>query len=155
MCGMDRADIEAVTGYTVERSGGELTVVDGVGAGECSAWAPEDSQIAGSLVNVQLSPALSADGDEARAMLAGEIDGVREADEVYTSRVGAIWGDVLNVGDLTSTTTIGTSYVFVGDTLVTLLISRGDSGRDRPADQLALTEQIAATYGLEPDADGS
>lgn len=147
ICGMARDDIEAVTGSTAERTQGELSVVDGAGSGECVAWAPEDPLVDGPLLSVVLAPAASAEGDKARAQLAGDLEGVREPEEVYTSHEGAIWGDVLNEGESTSTTTVGTSDVFVGDSLVTLLITRGAEGRDRPDDQLAL--------GLEPGSGDS
>ena len=152
VCGMARADIEAVTGSTVERTEGELTVVNGVGSGTCTAWAPEDVFLDGLLFHVELSPAASEAGARARAELAGQVVGKRVPEIVYSSREGALWVLDFGEGRLTG---LGKSYVFIGDTVVMMVVDRGAEDRNRPGDQLALTEQIAASLGLEPGGTGS
>lgn len=149
VCGMDRADVEAVSGVDVESDGGELSVVDGVGTGECQVFTRDAKW----MMNVKLHDVTSPAGVEARANIAGTGEGVREPDVVYTTREGAIWGDV--DAEEGAPTLNATSYVVVGDTLVTMLLRYGQVDRDRQRDQLALTEQIAATYGLDPGAAGS
>lgn len=144
VCGMDRADVEAVSGVDVESDGGELTVVDGVGTGECQVYTRDATW----MMNVKFHDVASADGIEARAKIAGTQEGVREPDVVYTTREGAIWGDV--DAQEGAPTLNATSRVVVGDTVVTVLLRYGQADRDRQRDQLALTEQIAATYGLDP-----
>lgn len=153
VCGMARADIEAVTGFSIERTEGELKVTDGVASGECEAWAPDDASIMGPLAFVELAPAASEDGDRARAEMAGGLEGVRRPETVYSSREGALW--LLDEDSPGSMTALGISRVFIGDTVVTLSLERGAAGRDRAADQLALTEQVAATHGLDPGSGGS
>lgn len=142
LCGMDRADLTAVIGQPVKNAFGELKLVDGAGAGECKVFTEGGDWLVAVTLDAETSPA----GEKARASIAGEAEGVREPDATYTSREGALWGDVLREN---ATTGYATSYVFVGSTLVTLGIKFGAVGRDRAADQLALSEQITATYDLE------
>lgn len=126
---------------------GGLSVVDGVGKGECTAWVGEGFFEGDVLVYVVFDASSSEEAEDARRRMRGEVEGVLPPVEVYSDREGAIWGDVLNPDG--SMTFQGNSYVFVGDTMVTLLVSFGAAGRDRVADHLALTEQIAETYGLD------
>lgn len=136
----------------VEPWTGGLSVDDGVGAGECTAWVGEGIAAGDVLVQVDLDAASSEVAAEVRERLGGDLDGLSPPVATYSEREGAIWGDELNPDG--SSTWGAVSSIFVGDTMVTLLVAHGAVGRDRVADHLALTEQIAATYGLDA-GDGS
>lgn len=147
VCGMNRADVEAITGRVVEPWSDGLTVADGVGEGECVGWIGRGVSEGDVLVRVVFAAASSEEAADRRAKIAGEVDGVVAPAAVYSEREGAIWGDALDTGE--SSPWGANSYVFVGDTMVTIQLTRGAAGRDRVADHLALTEQVAATYGLD------
>ena len=145
ICGMDRAALKAAAGVTVGRTEGELRMVDGIGSGECSVWAKDESLVTGSLVNVRMYSVVSPDGVKDRSRLLGT-GGLPAPDLTYPTVDGGIWGDIkAKPGRMTSE---AVSDVFYGNTVIEVLLSRGDVDRDRPADQLALTQQVAATYGL-------
>ena len=145
ICGMDRAALEAATGYAVGRTEGHLRMVDGVGTGKCSAWAKQESLIKGSLIAVTMYAASSPEGVSERSALLGQ-DGMPAPQISYSTVDGGIWGDVKAIpGHMT----LGAvSEVFYGKTVVEVLTARADVGRDPAADQLALTQQVAATYGV-------
>lgn len=150
ICGMDRAALEAATGFTVGRTEGELRMVDGVGSGKCSAWAKQESLIDGSLIAVTLYAASSPEGVKMRSKLLGQ-GGMAPPQIVYSTVDGGIWGDVeARPGGMTSG---AFSVVFYGETVIEILTARADVGRDPAADQLALTQQVAASHGLV-EADG-
>jgi len=145
VCGMDKAALEAATGFAVGRTDGELHVVDGVGSGKCSVWAKNESLINGSLIAVRMYAASSPDGVTQRSALLGQ-DGLPAPQLTFTTVDGGIWGDVKAIpGHMT----LGAvSVVFYGETVIEVLTARADVGRDPAADQLALTQQVAATYGV-------
>ena len=145
ICGMDKAALEAATGFTVGRTGGELQVVGGVGSGECSVWAKNESMIDGALMVVTMLAASSPKGVTDRSKLLGQ-DGNRAPDLTYTTVDGGIWGEVKAPAD--QMTLGASSVVFYGPTVIEVLTRSANVGRDPAADQLALTQQVAATYGL-------
>jgi len=144
ICGMDKAAVEAATGFTVGRTEGELRIVDGVGSGECSLWAKNESLINGALMVVTMFASSSSEGIEDRSRVLGQ--GFRAPDLTYTTVDGGIWGAVKP--DPGYMTLGAVSVVFYGDTVIEVLTRSADIGRDPAADQLALTQQVAATYGL-------
>jgi len=152
ICGMDKAALEAATGFAVGRTEGELRVVDGVGSGECSVWAKNESLIDGALIVVTMLATSSPKGVTDRSELLGQ-DGNRAPDVTYTTVDGGIWGEVKTVPD--QMTLGASSVVFYGETVIEVLTSRADRGRDPAADQLALTQQVAATYGLAGSGNAS
>ena len=147
VCGVERESVETATGLAVGRSESELTVRGGIGAGTCRAWAKNESLVVGPLLFVVMGAASSADGLDARARLDG--DRFRPPDLLYTSVDGGVWGDLELQRRSISFGAV--SFVFWGDTLINLGVSRGEEGRSVATDLLALTQQVATTYGL-PDA---
>jgi len=146
ICGMDKAALEAATGFTVGRTEDELRILDGVGSGKRSVWAMNESLIDGSLMAVTMFAASSPEGVRYRAKLLGQ-DGLHVPPQIaYTTVDGGIWGDVEAIpGHMT----LGAvSVVFYDDTAIEVLTRSADVGRDPAADQIALTQQVAATYGL-------
>jgi hypothetical protein len=144
ICGMDKGALEVATGYAVGRTEGQLRMVDGVGTGKCSVWAKDESMINGSLMAVTMLAASSPDGVTERSNLLGK--GVRAPDLTYTTVDGGIWGAVK--ADPGHMALGAVSSVFYGATVIKVLTRSAGVGRDPAADQLALTQQVAATYGL-------
>jgi hypothetical protein len=134
---MDRATIEMVTGYKVGRSDGTLTVQGGVGTGTCSVWT--DSKHGGdALLTVWLYPTSSAKGIDSRDIVDGRQGNAPTL--VYPRDVvdGAYWKGTLDGG----------STVFWGATVIEIsvvCVVRGCTGSD---DLLAMSQQVAATYGV-------
>lgn len=145
VCGMDARSVGLVTRSQVDRAEGELTVVDGVGAGECRVVAVEGASVPEHLAWVTFFAASSPQGVEARARLDGD-PAVEGPDVVYGGVDGFVGGAV----EPERRMTLGsTASVFFGDTLVRVTTVRGDVGRDPVQDLLALTLQVAASYGLD------
>ena len=93
VCGVDRAAIEAVSGYPVDRVAGELSVQDGVGSGRCEAWTTERD---GVLFVVELWPTSSEDAQRPRA----EVDGRGGNDPMYTYDPSVADGAMWNANDV-------------------------------------------------------
>lgn len=144
VCGIDRDSLAAATGFEVGRAEGELTVIDGVGSGECVVEAAEGEYISDPLAWVSFDGPSSSEWAQDRATLDGDPT-VEAPDVVFDGVEGFVSGDV----EPERRDTLGASAsVFFGDTLVGVTTSRGDVGRDPAVDMLALTLQVAATYGL-------
>lgn len=144
---MKRVDLEEVLGQRVGQLEGDLESFVEVGSGECRGRYASGVAEGDLLLSVRLQSATTEEASERRAAIAGEVPGLLPPDEVYEERDGAIWGEGLGAGG--SSSSLAVSYVFIDDTMVTLLLMRGADGRDRAADHLALTEQIAEAYGLD------
>lgn len=145
VCGMDREDLETAMGLTVGRVEDGLSVQGGVGSGKCTVWAENESLVNGPLLWVTFFAASSPDGIEWRAHVDGG-DGFRAPDAPFESLDGGAWGEVEGKPYMT----LGaTSAVFWGETVIKFTTKRGEVDRDHAADLVALTQQVAASYGLE------
>jgi hypothetical protein len=145
VCGMDRVDLETAMGLTVGRFEDGLGVQDGVGSGECTVWPENESLVNGPLLWVTFFAVSSPDGIEWRARVDGG-DGFRAPDAPFESLDGGAWGDLEEPGHMT----LGaTSAVFWGETVIMFTTSRGEVDRDHAADLVALTRQVADSYGLD------
>lgn len=149
ICGMDRGSVELAMGLAVGRVDDDLSVEGGVGTGECAIWPEDESLVDGPLLSVTLVPVASIEGREARGELEGA-DDFRRPDVVYDSVDGGAWGAVEPIpGRMTSGLV---SYVFQDETLIRFVTVRGGVERDPVADVLALTRQVAGSYGLDAEA---
>ena len=149
-CGVDRAAIEAVSGYPVDRVTGELSVQEGVGSGRCEVWTDERD---GVLFVVELWPLSSEKALRVRDLVDGKVG--NPATYTYDPSVadGAMW----NANDVPFENVSGSvlTYIFWGDTLVKIYFSAVAPLRTPSQDFLAITEQVATTYGLQrPGAAG-
>jgi len=144
VCGVDKADIELVTGNPVSRWDGDLVVHDGIGSGRCEAFS---DAAGGQVFVVELAPATSDEAKHRRDLVDGLVG--NPASLVYDPAVadGAVWGSGDGPGARPVVAT--NSSVFWGQTLIYVYVSPLAPWRDGPADHLALTEQIAATYSLQ------
>lgn len=148
VCGVEQAAVELLTGNPTSRSNDEIVVADGVGSGECEVFS--DARRGEQFV-VTLHPATSPEAAQMRERLQGTLG--RPPSVVYDagSADGGTWGTgaTPSTGDGVS----AGSSIFWGDTLIEVFISpAAATGRDLSADLLALTSQVAASYGLErPD----
>lgn len=146
VCGVDRDSLAVATGFEVGTADGELTVVDGVGSGECVVEAAEGQYITEKLAWVSLYPASAPEAVRARARLNG--DPTMEAPDLVLRGLDGFVGGALEAED--DRMTLGsTASVFFGDTFVRISTSRGESGRHSAADIVALVQQVAASYGLD------
>ena len=145
-CGIDRDSLAVATGFEVGTADGELTVVDGVGSGECVVDAAEGEYTTKPLIWVSLYSASSPEAVQARARIDG--DPTIEAPALILRNLDGYVGGALEAED--DRMTLGsTASVFFGDTMVEVVSTRGDSGRHSAADIVALVQQVAASYGLD------
>jgi hypothetical protein len=147
---VDRASIEAVSGYPVDRVTGDLSVQEGVGSGRCEVWTTDRD---GVLFVVELWPTSSEEAQQRRA----DVDGRGSTDPTYTYDPSVADGVMVGGNDVPSDRVRGSlfSYIFLGDTLVRIYFSAVAPLRTPSQDFLAITEQVAKTYGLQlPGAAG-
>lgn len=140
MCGIDTATIELITGYTPDRSDGDLTVQDEVGAARCTVWTDDPGHKDDELLIVELFPVSSKEGIERRQLMDGEIG--NPPDVIYPQDAvdGAYWGDGVS----------GQSAVFWGQTVVQVYAWNARvSVREQAEDFLAVNQQVAFTLGLQ------
>jgi hypothetical protein len=144
VCGMDRTHLEAALGVETGRIEDDLDVEDGVGSGQCTVWWRDESRTTSPLLFVTFFPASSQEGLEARARVDG--DGYPPPDVPFDSVDGGAWGGL--EPEPGSATWGSTSRVFFEETVVVLSTANGGTDRDPAGDLLALTQQVAASYGL-------
>ena len=150
MCGVDRAAIEAVSGYPVDRVSDQLTFQDGVGTGSCEVWTTEQHSV---LFAVEMWPTSSEEAQQLRA----DVDGHGSNDPSYAYDPSVADGAMWSGNDEPSDRVRGSvfSHIFLGDTLVRVYFSAVAPLRTPSQDFLAITEQVATTYGLQrPGATG-
>lgn len=150
VCGVDRAAIEAVSGYPVDRVSDQLTFQDGVGSGRCEVWTTERD---GVLFVVELWPTSSETALHDRDLVDGRVGNA--ATYTYDPSVadGAMWSGNDQPVDRVRGSVF--SYIFWGDTLVSVYFSAVAPLRTPSEDFLSITEQVATTYGLQrPGAAG-
>ncbi len=140
MCGIDESTIELITGFTPDRSDGDLTVQDEVGTARCNVWTDDPRHKDHELLIVELIPASSERGAELRRQVDGEYG--NPPDVVYPRDVvdGAYW----------ETGAASTSRVFWGETAVQVFAYNVlVRSRERSEDLLAVNQQVAFTLGLQ------
>lgn len=116
------------------------------------AWPTTESVVDGLLIAVRRYAASAPDGVTQRSALLGQ-DGLPAPQLAYTTVDGGMRGDVKAIpGHMT----LGAvSVVFNGETVIEVLTVSAGVGRDPAADELALTQQVAATYGPAGSGSGS
>ena len=148
-CGVDRASIEAVSGYPVDRVTGELSVQEGVGSGRCEVWTTEQD---GVLFVVELWPLSAEEALRDRDLVDGKVG--NPATYTYDPSVadGAMWSGNDEPVDRVRGSVF--SYIFWGETFVVVYFSAVAPLRTPSEDFLAVTRQVAASYDL-PDPGGT
>jgi hypothetical protein len=140
LCGIDRVAIETITGYAPDRSDGDLTVHDGVGTGRCSVWTEDERHSSEEILIVWLVPVSSEEGAELRQRVDGELENPPAVVYPRDAVDGAYW----------ETPESSSSRVSWGETIVDV---HADNlrvrVRERSDDLLAVSQQVAATLGLE------
>ena len=153
VCGVAVADVELATGLSVGQSHDRLAVRDGAGSGRCEAFSDEAD---GELIVVEMYALDDVEAQEVRAAIDGDGPSpVRVPDVRFDPDVadGAVWG--VSATPDRYLTSGPRSRVFWGDTMIEVYLTHSAAWRMGADDLLAMTFQVAQSYGLErPDPEG-
>ncbi|MBO0898674.1 hypothetical protein J1G42_01705 [Cellulomonas sp. zg-ZUI222] len=150
VCGVAVGDVELATGLSVGRSDDQIVVRDGAGTGRCEAFSDDAD---GELVVVEMYELDDVEAQQVRAAIDGdEPSAVRVPDIRFDPDVadGAAWGVTATPNQ--NLKQAPHSRVFWGDTMIYVYLTQTASWRAGADDLLAMTFQVAQSYGLErPD----
>ena len=153
VCGIGVVDVELATGLSVGRSDDGIVVRDGAATGTCEAFSQDAD---GELVVVRMYSLDDVEAQQVRTAIdGGGATPVRVPDIQFEPDVadGAAWG--VSATPDSYVTTGPHSRVFWGDTMIEIYLQRSDEWRLGADDLLAMTFQVAQSYGLErPDPQG-
>jgi hypothetical protein len=146
-CGIDPEDLERLVGHAVDRWEDDIVVRDGAGTGECTVF-NDDYHERNGFFTVTLYPLNTSEAQDTRAT----VDGLRALnpfDVIFDRRLadGGVWGAVERPNERPHSSVV--SRVFWGDTMINLTAGRITPWRTGSDEMLALTFQVAQSYGLE------
>lgn len=152
VCGVGVADVERTTGRTVATSQDRIVAHEGVGAGVCEVFSNESD---GELFVVQMYPLDDPEARAVRAALDGSSPSTWSAPQVRLDAEGldgGLWG----VGSTPTADGYGKrglwAFTFWGETMLQVYLQQSAPWRTGVDELVAMTFQVAGSYGLDRSA---